>query len=51
VADAVGKGTYGVDLTDEQVTRLEAVFPDGVCDWTRTGIGQVPLGDPWQVFS
>lgn len=50
VADAVGNGTYGVDLTDEQVTRLEAVFPDGVCDWTQPGIGQVPLGDPWQTF-
>jgi hypothetical protein len=22
---------------------LNAVFPDGVCDWSRPGIGQVPL--------
>ncbi|WP_093210026.1 DUF6351 family protein [Variovorax sp. YR566] len=23
-----------------QVTRLRAVFPDGVCDWTKPGVGQ-----------
>ncbi|MEZ5238782.1 MAG: DUF6351 family protein [Microthrixaceae bacterium] len=50
VADAIESGLYGVDLTEEQATRLEAVFPEGVCDWTRPGVGQVALGDPWQVF-
>ncbi|HYS07932.1 MAG TPA: DUF6351 family protein [Myxococcales bacterium] len=27
-------------LTDAQLARLRAVFPDGVCDWTRPGVGQ-----------
>jgi hypothetical protein len=29
-----------------QWTRLEAVFPGGVCDWTRPGIGQQPAASP-----
>lgn len=39
--------TPGVALSADQVTRLEAVFPDGVCDWTKPGIGQVPLSGTW----
>lgn len=50
VEDAVAGGVYEVEFTDEQVTGLESVFPDGVCDWTQPGIGQVPLDDPWQTF-
>ncbi|MGI9578204.1 MAG: DUF6351 family protein [Microthrixaceae bacterium] len=50
VADAVADGTYEVDLSGDQVARLEAVFPDGVCDWSQPGVGQVPLGEPWQTF-
>src|SRR5438128_915173 len=29
-----------VTLTAPQLTRLQAVFPDGVCDWSLPGIGQ-----------
>jgi hypothetical protein len=29
-----------VTLTDAQFNRLKAVFPDGVCDFTRSGVGQ-----------
>lgn len=50
VDDAIGGGTYEVDLTDAQVERLRAVFGAGVCDWRVPGVGQVPLGDPWQTF-
>ncbi len=32
----------GVALSDGQWARLQAVFPDGVCDWSRPGVGQVP---------
>jgi hypothetical protein len=50
-----------VGLTDEQFARLTAAFPDGVCDFTKPGVGQqdaigpldfsagpggVPLPDP-----
>ena len=51
----------GITFTAGQLTRLNAVFPDGVCDWTKPGVGQqdpvspmtfsagpggVPLGPP-----
>ncbi|MFW6091903.1 MAG: DUF6351 family protein [Actinomycetota bacterium] len=38
---------YAVSFTDDQWDRLRAVFPDGVCDWSRPGVGQVPLEDTW----
>lgn len=50
VEDAVAAGVYEVTLTEEQLARLEAIHPDGVCDWTAPGVGQVPLGEPWQAF-
>jgi len=33
-------------LTDAQFARLQAAFPDGVCDFTKPGIGQVPAVSP-----
>jgi Tannase-like family of unknown function (DUF6351) len=30
----------GVTFTPTQQTRLAAVFPNGVCDWTKPGVGQ-----------
>lgn len=50
VDDAVRSGVYGVELTAAQIERLESVFPDGVCDWSVPGVGQVPVGEPWQRF-
>ena len=38
---------YGPSLTSEQLNRLSAVFPDGVCDYSKPGIGQVPLERTW----
>ena len=43
-------GAYGVTFTDEQRARLAATFPDGVCDYTRRGVGQVPPDGTWQDF-
>jgi hypothetical protein len=31
----------GIAFTDDQQTRLRAVFPDGVCDWSQPGVMQV----------
>lgn len=36
------RSDYNVTFTPDEWVRLEAVFPDGVCDWTQPGIGQVP---------
>ncbi len=30
----------GMVFSAGQITRLQAVFPDGVCDWTKPGVGQ-----------
>jgi len=41
---------YAVAFTPAQWARLEAVFPDGVCDWSRKGIEQHDLAGTWQRF-
>jgi uncharacterized tannase-like protein DUF6351 len=33
-------------FTAEQLTRLHATFPDGVCDWSQPGVGQQPARSP-----
>ncbi|HEX7839810.1 MAG TPA: DUF6351 family protein, partial [Kofleriaceae bacterium] len=33
-------------LSDTQAARLAAVFPDGVCDWSKPGVGQQPAQSP-----
>ena len=38
---------YSQPLTSDQLDRLEAVFPDGVCDYARPGVGQLPLAGTW----
>jgi hypothetical protein len=47
----VDPDAYGTALIADQAQRLEAIFPDGVCDWDQPGLGQVePLG-PWLDYS
>jgi hypothetical protein len=31
---------YAVSFTSDELTRLEAIFPTGVCDWSRRGVNQ-----------
>jgi hypothetical protein len=33
-------------ITDVQLVRLRAVFPDGVCDFSKPGVGQQPAVSP-----
>ena len=35
-------GVLGAVFTDPQWAALQAVFPDGVCDWSLPGVGQGP---------
>ena len=37
-------------MTARLLARLEVVFPDGVCDFTRPGVGQAPAGPAWQRY-
>ena len=39
----------GVAFTADQQARLAAVFPTGVCDWTKRGVSQVPARG-WTTF-
>jgi hypothetical protein len=36
-----------VELSSEQMDRLQEIFPDGVCDWSEPGIEQQPLAGTW----
>src|SRR4029079_18995014 len=35
-----------VPLSAAQLARLQAVFPDGVCDWSKPGVGQQEAVSP-----
>jgi hypothetical protein len=35
-----------VAFTVSQLARLQAVFPGGVCDWSKPGVGQQPAVSP-----
>ena len=44
---ATDQFTPPVPFTDAQRQRLATVFPDGLCDWTKPGVGQVPIEGTW----
>ncbi len=44
------RGEYGVPLTDAQWARLTAVFPTGVCDFSKPGVGAQPT-QPWLTYT
>jgi hypothetical protein len=41
---------YAVSFTPEERDRLNAIFPEGVCDWSRPDVARVPFQGPWQSF-
>ena len=47
----ISNSDYGVlGLTADQLARLKAVFPKGVCDWTKRGVGQQSV-TAWQTYT
>lgn len=50
VEDAIAADMFDVTFDSGQLRRLERAFPEGVCDWSQPGVGQVPLGKAWQTF-
>lgn len=38
---------YAAPMTPKEWTRLGRIFTEGVCDWTRPGVGQQPQTDVW----
>jgi hypothetical protein len=47
---APDRGAYNAAFTDEQWDDLVGIFDQGVCDWTKPGVGQVPLEGLWIRF-
>lgn len=41
---------YGGALDPSQLERLRSAFPDGVCDYSRPGVGQQPQTGTWQRY-
>jgi hypothetical protein len=41
---------YEVAFTEEEQARLAAIFPDGVCDWSKPGVEQQGLAGTWISF-
>jgi hypothetical protein len=39
----IDRDDYTVAFTREEMARLRAVFPNGVCDWSKAGVNQVPI--------
>jgi hypothetical protein len=44
------RSDYQVQFSDEQWQRLLKAFPDGVCDYSKPGIGEQP-SSPWMSFA
>ena len=44
---SIDMGDYGAGFTTEQEAELREIFADGVCDWTKPGVGQTDLGGTW----
>ena len=42
---------YKVSFAAEDMARLTAIFPGGVCDWSKPGVEQQPPSGVWQRFS
>jgi hypothetical protein len=41
---------YKVTFTDAQKARMKAVFPAGVCDYSKPGVGQGPIKGTYQQY-
>lgn len=41
---------YKVRFTATEAAQLKAIFPQGVCDFTKPGVGQQPPDGTWQAF-
>jgi len=44
---AIDPSDYATTLTESQIDALEAIFPTGVCDWTKPSVGDVTESLRW----
>ena len=41
---------HGIAFTAAQWAVLQATFPNGVCDWSKPGVGQQPPAGTWLTY-
>jgi hypothetical protein len=41
---------YVRPITADQMVRIKAIFPEGVCDYSLPGVGQQKLQETWQTY-
>ena len=44
----VDRADYRVQLDDADLVRIKQAFPNGVCDWSKAGVGQTAPANPWR---
>ena len=49
--DRADYASIPMPFTDQQWARLEAAFPNGVCDYSRPGMFQQPPDGPWMTYA
>jgi hypothetical protein len=47
----IAPADYKVTFTPAERSRLKTIFPDGVCDWTKAGVGQEKMTTTWHRFA
>ena len=48
---SIDSKSYAVTFTAAEERRLKAIFPKGVCEYSKPGVKQVPLAGTWLDFS
>lgn len=46
----VSQADYTVALSPAQLAQLASIFPQGVCDWSKPGLGQSQIVQTWASF-
>ncbi len=47
---AINFAEYKVNFTEVQKSRLKTIFPTGVCDFSKPGVGQAPIKGTYQRY-
>ena len=46
----VDPADYAVTFEASEMARLQQIFPDGTCDWSKPGVEQQPIAGTWQTY-
>ena len=48
--ESVKVSDYNVTFTKDEASQLKKIFPKGVCDFSKPGVGQEPTESTWEFF-